>query len=510
MKKTINSIAFDMGGSHGRCVLGRFDGSSVILEEAQTFAMIHGKIRGTLYWDALHQYESIKSCLRAMAVKCDRDIASMGIDTMGCNFALLDERGDLISLPFYTRIPQREDVLKYAFDRISADDLFETSGIQTNKLNSLYHFADMKMKQAPQLDVAKTMLMLPDLLNYWLTGRIASEYTIASTSGMLDMSRGKWSNKIANAMGLNEDIFPEIVPSGTFLGTPTGDLAEDIGLPDMRVIANAMHDTASALVCAGNEDDENLFVSLGTWSIMGVEARKANFDKRLKLAGFANEGAAFGGVRIDFNEPGMLLLEACISAWQSEHSEIVAYDDISALAAAESIASFIDPLHKSFLGTNDMPDAIRRFCSSSGQDIPRTIGELARVVCQSIAMSFKFALNALKSVTGGKYKSLTMMGGASRNEFMCQCIADALDARVTAGPAEASSLGNIMIQLMSLGEIKSAVDIRELVRNSYNLREYEPKDTRYWDEMYGVCESKGLYRSLNSEESEGNKWNTDY
>ena len=471
-------------------MLGKYNGDKLSLEQADEFVNLLANIRGVRYWNAPQQFECVKRGLCALRKKYGSNIVSMGIDTMGCNFAFLDRRGELIGEPYYTRVPQRPEVLNYVFDRISPSELFSITGMQTAKLNTLYHLAEMKMQNSPLLAMAHTFLMVPDLLNYWLTGETVSEYTTASTTDLLDAAAQDWSRGLLERLQIDAGMFPEIVNTGTELGALMPQVAHEVGLNNIKVIEAPMHDTASALLTMGNESDNNLFFSIGTWAILGTEVTKAVLDTAVKDAGFANEGAAYKNIRLVYNSPGTSLLRGCAAIWGGNTD----YGELAREASrTPGISTYLNLRNPEFLTTGNMVGAILKYCARTSQTPPKTRGEYARTITESIAMSCKNAVSRLIGITGQSYSSLTVMGGGGKDEFLCQCIADALNIRVVAGPSEASSIGNIIAQLKAGGEIKTASEIRELMARSFPHREYEPQNPDNWDAAYASCMERGIY-----------------
>lgn len=494
MKKTLNCVAFDIGGSRGRCMLGKYDGKSINLELSYEFNTISTNLRGTYFWDVLQQFESIKNGLKKVSHNVNAQVASMGIDTMGCNFALLDKNGNLIGAPLYTRIPQKKEVMAHVFEKIPAEDIFAITGLQVSKLNTLYHLAELQMQKSPQLDIAHKLLMIPDLYNYWLSGEAVSEYTIASTTHLIDAKRRDWSYDLIKKNEIDPNLFPQIVNTGTILGGFYQDIVDETGLKDTKVIANALHDTASALLSLGNKRKNNLFVSLGTWAILGSELKEPILTKEAMHAGFANEGAAYKNIRIVYNSLGTGILRQCKEIWEIEEKRTISFEELIAKGQkTKSLSTFMNPRYEEFLVTNNMVKSIQNYCINTGQRVPETKGEFVRTIAESLAMSFKAIVERLSVCTNERYDILHIMGGGSRDALICQCAADALNMHVVTGPVEAASAGNIIAQLKAFGELRTQQDIQELVNRSFPRKEYLPKNTEIWDDRLEECKKKKIF-----------------
>lgn len=492
MNNTRNCVAFDIGGSHGRCVLGSFDGDKLVMKESGEFRSLLANINGTLYWDVVHQFECVKELLIGLCEKENLDIDSIGMDSMGCNFALLDQTDSLIGMPYCTRVAQEKSVLDYVYHRIERDKLFSIAGMQPQKLNSLYFLARMRMTDAPQLSIAKKFMMLPDLLNFWLTGTMASEYSISSTSAMLDIKRRDWSKEILRLLDLDKDFCPPIAETCTTLGYLRPEISNNAHLRRTKVVESPMHDTASSLLCLGGNTDR-LFISVGTWGIVGAELPEPMLSQDVMTSGLTNEGAAFKRVRLDYNTPGTSLLRACMEQWTKETPSL-GYGEMSREASATACQHiFLNPKNERFFSTDNMIKTIQKYCAETNQEIPVSRGQIARMLTESLAMCFKVAVSRLEQVLNRTFEEVYMMGGGCRDAFLCQCTADALNKVVYAGPIEASSIGNVVGQLVALGEVRAGDEIRDVISRSFEKKQYIPKEPKRWDEDFEKCVSLHIY-----------------
>lgn len=492
MNSNRNCIAFDIGGSRGRCVLGQFDGNRLHIKETGSFPSLLASIKGILYWDIVYQFEALKDLLHKTCTQENADLDSIGIDSMGVNFALLDQNQSLIGIPFCTRVFQQQSVLNYVDNKFGLDRLFSIAGMQPQKLNSLYFLAEMKMNKSPTISIAKHFLMLPDLLNYWLSGEMASEYCIASTSAMLDAKSRNWSREILDFLELDNSFCSPIINTFTSLGKLSVDNIANHHLNKTVVIESPMHDTAASLLCLGGNTDK-LFISIGTWGIIGAELADPVLSKDVIDAGFTNEGAAYKRIRLDYNAPGTSLLRCCMAEWKKTDL-YVNYTNISLEASStECQHIFINPRSNYFFASNNMVKTIQSYCLETNQIIPTTRGQIARLLTESWAMCCKVTITKLEKLLHRSFHEVYVMGGGCQDAFMCQCIANALNKTVIAGPVEASSIGNLLGQLITLGEIKPGYETMSLVINSFIKKEYYPTDCDRWDDDMNYCLSKHIF-----------------
>ena len=484
MAATRNCLVFDLGAESGRAVLGRFDGNSLALEDIHRFPNGPIRLRDSIYWDTLRLFSEIKqgisSAIRDHACKPD----SIGIDTWGVDFGLLDRRGDLIGNPFHYRDRRCDGMLEAAFSRVPRAEIFERTGIQFMQINTLYQLLSMALDGSPALSSARTMLLMPDLFSYWLTGMVCSERTIASTSQCLDPNTGTWALPLLERLGIPTHIFSEIVEPGAVLGPLLPSVVEETGADSVQVIAGGSHDTASAVAAVPAETDDCAYLSSGTWSLMGVELPRPVINEKALAYNFTNEGGVCSTIRLLKNITGLWLIQECRRTWAAE-GETLSYEEIARMAAeAPPSAAFVDPDHRDFMAPGDMPSRIRDFCRQTGQQSPEAIGSLARLVFESLALKYRLTLERLEELIGRHLGTIHIVGGGSQNRLLSQFTADATGRAVIAGPVEATAAGNAVMQLIALGELGSIEEGRAVVRRSFHTETYEPRDTHRWEDTY--------------------------
>jgi rhamnulokinase len=477
-------LAVDLGAESGRAVLGRFDGEQITLEEVHRFPNVPVRLPDGLHWDVLRIAREVKDGI-AKATRNGGRIESLGVDAWGVDFALLDRDGCLISNPYHYRDPRTEGMDERAFDRMPKEEIYETTGIQFMPINTLYQL--LAMEGSPLLQAAQTLLLIPDLISYWLTGEKACEFTAASTTQLCDARSGGWARDLLEEMRFPGHIFGEIVPPGTRLGPLLPEVAEEIGANEgLRVTAVASHDTASAVVAVPAESENFAYISSGTWSLVGVELPKPAIAPEGMHANFTNEGGFNGTTRFLKNVMGLWLLQECRRTWAREGREY-SYEELTRLSQAVPDAGpLLDPDHPAFLPPGDMPGRIRRFCWETHQSPPGEPGEVVRCVLESLALKYRWVLERAEELTGRRAEVVHIVGGGVRNTLLCQLTADATRRPVRAGPVEATALGNLMVQAYARGYLGSLEEIRAAVRgSSVEVHDYRPTGSaEEWDEAY--------------------------
>jgi rhamnulokinase len=466
-------LAADLGAESGRVVLGRFEGERMTLEEVHRFPNTPVRLPDGLHWDVLRILGEIKDGIVTAANDGGR-IESLGIDAWGVDFGLLDRDGCLISNPYHYRDPRTEGMQERAFGRMPKEEIYETTGIQFLPINTLYQL--LAMEDSPLLQAAQTLLLIPDLIGYWLTGEKACEFTAASTTQLCDARSGGWDRVLLEGMRLPGRIFGEIVPPGTQLGRLLPEVVEETGAREgLPVTAVASHDTASAVVAVPAENKNFAYISSGTWSLVGVELPKPAIAPEGMRANFTNEGGFGGTTRFLKNVMGLWLLQECRRTWARGGHEY-SYEELAHLAEeAPAAGSLVDPDHPLFLSPGDMPSRIRRFCGATGQEGPDEPGAMTRCVLESLALKYRWVLERAEEISGGRAEIVHVVGGGVRNELLCQLTAEATRRRVRTGPVEATALGNLMVQAYAGGRLSSLGEIRESVRRSVEVRDYEPR-----------------------------------
>ena len=476
-------LAFDLGAESGRGVVGHFDGERLHLEELHRFPNGGVRVLDSLHWDVLRLWDDMKTALSMCAQK-RVDLSGIGIDTWGVDFGLLDRGDVLLGFPYHYRDSRTDGMLEEAFRRIDRATVFERSGCQFLQINTLYQLLSMVVDESPLLDAAETLLMIPDLFNFWLTGEKVCEFTDATTTQFYDSRRSGWSTEICTALSLPSQILPEIVQPGTQLGSLLPSVAAETGMPEIPVIAPACHDTGSAVAAVPAQKDNWAYISSGTWSLMGIEVPEPIVTNQALALNFTNEGGVENTFRFLKNIMGLWLVQECRRTWAQAGDEM-SYDQITQLAeGAKPFTALIDPDDDAFLPPGDMPSRIVDYCKHTGQNPPSDAGEILRCALESLALKYRWVLEKLEIVRGRTIDVIHIVGGGAQNQTLCQFTADATATPVIAGPIEATAIGNIAVQAIACGLIGSISDAREVVRRSFNVITYEPQHSTGWDEAY--------------------------
>jgi rhamnulokinase len=438
-------------------------------------------LAGHIHWNVYALFDEMKAAMRDAAAAVGERPASIGVDTWGVDFGLLARDGSLLGLPFCYRDHRNAGAMEDYFKLVPRDALYEATGIQFMPFNTLFQIYAMVRERSPLLDAAEDLLFMPDLFNFLLTGRKAAEFTIASTSQCLDPRTKTWVSGLFQAMGLSKKVLQDLVEPGTVLGTVTEEVAAATGLRHVPVVATASHDTAAAVAAVPAEGRNWAYISSGTWSLVGVEERSPVISAASLAANFTNEGGLGGTVRFLKNVSGLWLVQGCRKAWSAEGP--VTYEDLNRAAAeAPPFTALIDPDDPGFLNPPDMPEAIAAYCRRTGQRMPETRAALVRSLLESLALKYRQVIDELRQVLGHPVERIHVIGGGSQNEVLCQLTADATGLPVVAGPAEATAVGNILVQAMAVGRLSSPAAIREIIRHSFNLRTYLPAgNVPAWD-----------------------------
>lgn len=481
--ETYHFLAFDLGATSGRSILGTLQDGKIALKELTRFPnkIIH--IHNKYYWDIFALYESLKEGLIAAAAENIR-LDAIGIDTWGVDFVYIGEDGSILSQPRSYRDPYTSGKPEAYFKIVPRKKVYDLTGIQIMDFNSLYQLFAAKGENSPALKSAKNILFMPDALAYFLTGKQICEYTIASTSQLLNPKTKRFEPELLDIMGINSGILLPIVMPGTTIGTLTDSLFKETGLAQTPVIAVAGHDTASAVAAVPAENENFAYLSSGTWSLMGIEVKEPIITEETFQLNFTNEGGVGGTTRFLKNITGMWLLEQCRKEWEAEGKKY-SYPEIVALS--ESVAGFqslIDSDHPSFANPESMTRAIANYCSATGQKAPNTHSEFVRCIFDSLALKYKNVLDSLQHVAPFQIEKLHIIGGGSQNKLLNQLTANAICIPVIAGPSEATAYGNIMMQAKGLGVVTSLPEMRAIICDSVSLETFMPENTAAWDKAY--------------------------
>ncbi len=475
-------LAFDYGASSGRGIVGSFDGKSLTLQEIHRFSNDPVIVNGTMYWDTLRLFFELKQGL--IRAKHAGGFDSIGIDTWGVDFGLLDNHGMLIGNPVHYRDARTNGMCEKSFSLIDKDEFYGITGNQFMDINTAFQLLALKEQQPDILEKAETLLFTPDLLNYFLTGIKRAEYSIASTSQLLDAHNRCWSDRVIDALGLPRRIFPEIVPSGTKLGGLSPEICEELGLHDVDVVAICGHDTQDALVSVPASEKDFIFISCGTWSLFGTELDAPIINGDSARLNITNEGGYGGKISFLKNIIGLWLIQESRRQWIREGKEY-SFGQLEKMAAAEpAFRCFIDPDAPEFVPAGNVPERIREYCRRTGQPVPETEGQIVRCIDESLAFKYRDSLSEIEACTGKDYKTIYLVGGGTQSGLLCRMTACACHRRVSAGPVEATVYGNLMLQLMSAGEVGSIEEARSIIQSSPDIHIYEPEDESAWEDAY--------------------------
>lgn len=463
-------IAVDLGAESGRVMQVSFDGQRLHLEEKHRFSNTPVTAGGTLYWDALRLWHNISEGIRLATPGA----SGVAVDTWGVDYALLDRAGNLLGNPIHYRDSSWEGMMEWVFERVPRRELYEHTGLQIIPVNTLWRLAYLVKTQSPLLEHAHTYLTIADLFNYWLSGAKICEFTHASTHQIYNPRLGNWDTELLKKIGLPTGMFGEIVAPGVRLGDYNG----------IPVWTTASHDTGSAVVAVPTTTEDYAYCSSGTWSLLGLELNEAVINDAAYEANATNEGGVNGTWRFLRNIAGMWLLQQCRNTW-IEQGKTYEYPELAAMAeSAAPFTALIDPDDTAFYPPGDMPKRIQNFCKQTGQPVPETPAQIARVIYESLALRYRYVLERLLEASGRQVSVMHIIGGGSKNALLCQMTANALGRTVVAGPAEATALGNAIVQLVALGEFKDVAEARALLSQSDELRTYEPRQTADWDAAY--------------------------
>ncbi len=482
-------LAIDLGASSGRVLSAACDGRRLQLESLHRFT--NGPVRAAehLYWDVLRLWTDIQDGLRIAADRFGSQITSLGVDTWGVDFALLDRNDELLSNPYNYRDPQTRGMVEAAFERVPREEIFERTGLQFLEINTLFQLLAMQRAESPLLEVAHSLLMIPDYFHWLLTGEKANEFTDATTTQMLDPRSGQWATDLMDRFDLPTSMLGPIVPPGTTLGTVREGVRANCGLPAVPVVLPGTHDTASAVMAVPSAEPASdrpnwCYISSGTWSLMGVEVSHPVINDACREKNFTNEGGVGGTIRLLKNITGLWLVQECRRIWKQANRDY-SWEALTRMAeSATPLRSLIFPDESIFVAPDDMPAEIRQYCRQTGQPVPEQEGEIVRCILESLALRYRMVLHDLEALTGSHIKTVHIVGGGTSNQLLCQMAADACDRHVIAGPVEATALGNALVQAMAAGQVSDVPQARQLISDSFPLDHYRPTQTEAWDEAF--------------------------
>ncbi|MCH2123168.1 MAG: rhamnulokinase [Pirellulaceae bacterium] len=483
------ALAIDLGASSGRLVAGLFDGQRIVLEEVHRFGNRGVQVGPRMYWDILRLWTEVQDGLRKAQDRYGSRVATLGVDTWGVDFALLDRDDELLSNPLHYRDRQKAGILERSFQTVSRQEIFATTGLQFMEFNSLFQLISMRETDSPVLEAAASMLMIPDLFHWLLTGEKANEFTNATTTQFYNPAQGCWAKSLLERFDLPTGILGEIVHPGSVLGPLRSDVADEVGLSAVKVVLPGTHDTASAVMAVPTTDPpceqpDWCYISSGTWSLMGVEVPRPLINETCLQLNFTNEGGVGETIRVLKNIAGLWLIQECRRVWQQAGNAYDWEDLVELAAASPPLVSLISPDDQAFVSPRSMPETVCEYCRSSGQDIPASEGAVIRCILESLALRYRLVLGWLEELTGGTISTVHIVGGGTQNKLLCQMAADACNRRVVAGPVEATAIGNLMMQLVAAGEIGSIREARSIVSSSFPVDTYEPQDPGPWNAAF--------------------------
>jgi rhamnulokinase len=471
-------LAFDFGAESGRAVLAHLQSGILTTEEVHRFANEPVEYGGSLHWDVPRLWFEVRKALARLG---EVELAGIGVDAWGVDYALLGERGELLENPYHYRDRRTEGIMEQVLARVCREEIYSATGIQFMPINTLYQLVAAQQRNPKLLEAAKYLLTIPDLFHYWLTGNAVCEFTNATTTQMVDPVKRTWATGLMQRLELPAHLPAPIVEPGSIVGTLLPEVAGHSSLAGTTVIAPACHDTGSA-VAAISARDGTAFLSSGTWSLLGTELDAPVITPDALRMNFTNEGGVNGTTRLLKNVMGLWMLQGCRHSWTAQGHNYD-YRELIELAAREApFRHLVDPDDESFLRPTDMLAAIEKFCVRTHQPIPHEPGVYVRAVLESLAFKYRMVLRNLEHVSGKQIGQIRIIGGGSKNRLLNQLTADATGRRVLAGPAEATALGNVAIQILATGGASSLEEVRAIVDRSFPTEIFDPLEPGKWDQ----------------------------
>lgn len=478
-------LAFDFGASSGRAMIGTYNGETLELEEIHRFSNDPVIVNGTMYWDTLRLFYEIKQGI--VKAKLAGGFDSIGIDTWGVDFGLLDKEGKLLENPIHYRDDRTKGMIEKSFEYLPKDKFYDITGLQFMELNTVFQLLALKENRPEVLERADKLLLTPDLFAYFLTGVKSTEYSIASTTQLMDAKERKWSKEVLDALGIPEKILTDIVPCGTVIGQLSDEICEELGVPKVDVVSVASHDTQSALIAVPTKDKDFIFLSCGTWSLLGTELDAPIINENSQKYNITNEGGCEYKTSFLKNIIGTWLIQESRRQWIREGQEY-GFGELEAMAKeVPQLQSFIDPDDPVFVPAGNIPRRIREYCANTNQPVPENIADIVCTIDQSLALKYRIALEEIEKCTGKHYEAVYIVGGGIQSKLLCQFTANATGRKVVTGPVEATVLGNLVVQLMAAPDVPEVHDLqtaRDLIARSTEIAVYEPQNTEEWDKVF--------------------------
>lgn len=466
-------------------MLGSFDGEKFDLKEIHRFP--NGPIRlfESIYWDPIDLFREVKLGLQKCRKEAHQPLSGIGVNTWGVDFVLLDRRGQLLGLPHHYRDQRTSGMMEIAFQHVPKEEIFDFTGIQFMEINTIFQLYSLIARNSRMLAVAETFLTIPDLFLYWLSGQICNEFSNATTTQLYDQRAGSWAWPLMEKLGFPAHIFQPVVQPGTILAPLLSDLAKELNLEQVPIIAPVCHDTGSAWAgVPSGAANTDIFLSSGTWSILGLEMLSPVITPEALANNFTNEGGAAGTVRFSKNVMGLWLIQECRRVW-AQAGDVYSYDQLASMAGlAEPLRAFFDPDDEIFLRPGNMPERIREYLIRTGQAAPTDRGSILRSAFESLALKYRWIIERIEQMTNKMVREIRIVGGGSQNCLLCQLTANATGKLVMAGPDEATAFGNIILQAMAMGHLSSLQEGRAALSQSVQLQTYEPESAELWEDSY--------------------------
>lgn len=485
----VKVLGFDLGASSGRAILGILNQNKILeLDVIYRFPNGGVQIGGSLCWDIKQLWQEVLNSLKTYVKKEGSKLDSIGFDTWGVDFALLNENNELTGHIYHYRDKRNEGMLEEMFNIVPKKEIFNKTGIQFLVFNTAPQLFSMVYNKSPEINNIKTLLMLPDYFNFLLSGKLTAEYSISSTTQLYNPILNDWDKVLIEKLGFKSDWFLPISQPGKIIGNIKNSLAEDIGLKlDIKIVSVLGHDTGSAIAAVpvdSNQPNNWAYLSSGTWSLMGIESSEPIINERALEHNFTNEGGINNTIRFLKNISGLWMIQECKRVWDNENINLN-WEEIAHQAKnTTAFQFFIDPDDPLFLNPLNMIEAIKEYCKVHNQNTPESIGEISRAIFESLAFKYKEIMIKLEDIIGKKIEILYIIGGGSQNALLNQFTANTLNIPIKAGPSEATVIGNILVQALALGEIKDLKELREIVKNSFPPKDYTPQNPDDWQKAY--------------------------
>ncbi len=474
---TKSFLALDLGAESGRAILARLHSGVLTTQEIHRFKNEPVEYGGSLHWDVTRLWWEVRKALLGLE---EMELAGIGVDAWGVDYALLGERGELLQNPYHYRDARTNGVMQDVFRKVAKEEIYSATGIQFMPINTLYQLYAAVRDTPALLKAAERLVMIPDLVHYWLTGNAVCEFTNATTTQLVNPATRTWATELMRRLELPTHLLAEIVEPGTQVGTLLPSISRNSALSATRVIAPATHDTGSA-VAAISARDGTAFLSSGTWSLLGTELDAPVISPEALRHNFTNEGGVNGTTRLLKNVMGLWMLQCCRQSWTAQGQSCDHLELMELAAREDSFRCLVDPDHASFLRPSDMPAAIDQFCAKTHQPSPKSVGGYVRAILESLAFKYRLVLRNLEQLIGRRIHQIRVIGGGSKNRLLNQMTADATGRKLLAGPAEATALGNVAIQILATGGASSLKEVRQIIDRSYPVEGFEPLDTVKWD-----------------------------